>query len=275
MGVRIVTDSASDTPAELAREFDITVVPVTVYFGEESFRDGVDLTHEEFFRRLTTGSALPRTTQPTVGDFVGAYEALAGEGHDVVSMHVSGKLSGTVNSARNASRELPDARIEVVDTGLASMGMTPALKAAGKAAQRGETAESVAKAGVEAAAETRLYIVLDTLEYLQRGGRIGKAQSLIGSLLSLKPILTVREGEIHPHEKVRTRAKALARLLEIASAGAPYRDVALVHETAPEEAFRLAERLGGLTDSPVVTGVVGPGIGTYSGPGAVGVALRK
>ncbi len=275
MAVKIVTDSASDIPPEMAKELDVTVVPATIFFGDEAFKDGIDLTQEEFFRRLTTGAVHPKTSQPSVGDFLEAYTPLVGEGHDIVSVHVSGKLSGTINSARNASQELPDARIETVDSGLASMGTTLAVKVAAEGARRGLPADQVAKAAARAAARIEFYVVFETLEYLQKGGRIGKAQALVGSLLSLKPILKLEDGEIRPHEKVRTRAKAVRRLIEIAESNGPYRTIALVHKTTPEEAQLFTERLAPLSRAPVITGEIGPAVGAHSGPGAIGVALLK
>ena len=275
MAVKIVTDSTSDIPPELARELDVAVVPLTVFFGEEAFRDGVDITHEEFFRRLTANDVFPRTTQPTAADFLEVYGPLVEQGHEIVSMHISGKLSGTMNSARAARQEMADARIELVDTELGSLAITLAVKAAAEAAQRGEPFESVVNEARAASASVELYVVLDTLEYLHRGGRIGKAQSLVGSLLSLKPILKLEDGEIHPHEKVRTRQKAVQRLLEIASAGAPYKEIAVAHVTTPEEVARFTEHLASLTDAPVLVGEIGPVVGAYAGPRAVGVALRK
>ena len=275
MTVKIVTDSTSDIPPELAKELGIAVVPLTVFFGEEAFKDGIDMTHDEFFQRLTTGAVLPRTTQPTIGDFLDVYKSLADQGHEIVSIHISDKLSGTLNSARGARQELPDAKIELVDTRLASMAMTLVAKAAAEAASSGADFETVAQTARDVAGSIDLFVVLDTLEYLQKGGRIGKAQSVVGSLLSLKPILSMVDGEIHPHEKVRTRSKALQRMMEIASEGAPYEEVAFIHQAPEAEVAHLRERLVPLTSKPVLSGRIGPVVGTYAGPGAIGIALRK
>ena len=275
MAVRVVTDSATDFPPELAAELGVVVVPATVFFGEQAFRDGVDLSHEEFFRRLTTGNVMPKTAQPNVAEFLEAYKPIVDAGDSIVSVHVSSKLSGTLNSAQNAAQELPDARIETVDSLNASFGAALIVKAAADAAKAGGDVDAVAQAARDAVGATRLFIVLDTLDYLQKGGRIGKAASLAGSLLALKPILTIADGEIHPHEKVRTRAKAVERMLAIAEADAPYDEVALVHETTPETVEAVLGRLAPLSNKPVVVGRVGPAVGTYSGPGAVGIVLRK
>ncbi|MCY4581539.1 MAG: DegV family protein, partial [Chloroflexi bacterium] len=228
MAVKVVTDSASDIPAELAGKLGISVVPCTVFFGAEAFKDGVEITKEEFFHRLTTGDVMPTTTQPSVGDFLDVYRPLAERNYEIVSVHVSGKLSGTVNSARLAAEELPNATVEIVDTDLASMGVALAAKAAVDAAAGGADAAGAAEAARNAAANTEVFVVPDTLEYLKRGGRIGGAQALLGSLLSMKPILKLKDGEVHPHEKVRTKGKAVQRMCDIAASGGPYREAAVM-----------------------------------------------
>ena len=235
----------------------------------------MEIGHDEFWERLTSGGVLPRTTQPSVGDFAAVYEPLVREGHDVVSIHISEKLSGTLNSARNARQELPDAKIELVDTRGASVAIALSVKAAAEAANAGADAGAVAEIARAVAESTAHYFVLNTLEYLQKGGRIGKAQALFGSLLSIKPVLTLLDGEIHPLEKVRTRAKAVQRMKELAAEDAPYEEIALTCETTEAEAAELSEYLAALTDKPVLKGRLGAVVGTYAGPGAIGFALRK
>ena len=275
MAVKIVTDSTSDIPPELAAELGVTVVPLTVSFGDEEFKDGIDITRDEFMTRLTTGGVFPRTSQPSPGDFLEIYKPLTEAGDEVVSIHISGKLSGTLNSARGAVQDLPDARIELVDTELASLGLTLVVRAAAVAANGGATAEEVARIAEQAASKIDLFFLLDTLEYLQKGGRIGKAQALIGGLLSIKPVLKLVDGEIHPHEKVRTRAKALARMKEIAAEGGPYEDIALIHEASAEDVQAFEAVLAPLSEAPLLTGRIGPVIGTYTGPNVIGFALRR
>lgn len=275
MAVRIVTDSTSDIPPDLAQELDITVVPLTVFFGEEAFRDGIDISHDEFFERLTTGNDLPRTTQPTVGDFLETYQPLVEAGHEIVSIHVSDKLSGTLNSARSACQELPNARIELVDSGLASLGLALVAKAAAEAAKAGSSVEDIVKLARETAESIEVFVVLDTLEYLQKGGRIGKAQAVIGSALALKPVLTLVDGEIHPYTKVRTRTKALQRMKDLAASGAPHNEIALIHEAPQAEVEELENYLKPLATKPIISGRIGPVIGTYAGPGVIGFVLRK
>ena len=275
MTVKIVTDSTSDMPPELAAELGVTVVPLTVFFGEEAFKDGIDITRDEFMQRLTTGSVFPRTSQPSPGDFLEVYKALTEAGDDVVSIHISGKLSGTLNSAHGAVQDLPGARIELVDTELASLGLTLVVRAAAVAANGGATVEEVVRIAEEASSKIDLFFMLDTLEYLSKGGRVGKAQALIGGLLSIKPVLKLVDGEIHPYEKVRTRAKALARMKEIAVEGGPYADIALIHEASAEDVQAFEAVLRPLSEAPLLTGRIGPVIGTYTGPNVIGFALRR
>ena len=275
MAVKIVTDSTSDMPPELATELGVTVVPLTVFFGDEAFKDGIEITREEFWQRLTSGGVFPRTSQPSPGDFLEVYKAITGAGDDVVSIHVSDKLSGTLNSARSAVAELPDSRIVLVDTQQASVGITLIARAAAVAANAGATVEEVARVAEDAVSKVELFFVLDTLEYLHKGGRIGKAAAVFGGLLSIKPVLKLVDGEIHPHEKVRTRAKALLRMKEIVEEGAPYEDIAFIHEASEEEVASFAEFLRPLSKAPLLSGRIGSVIGAYTGPGVLGFALRR
>ena len=275
MAVKIVTDSTSDMPPELAAELGITVVPVTVSFGGEEFKDGIDITRDEFMTRLTSGGVFPKTSQPSVGDFLAVYEAITKEGDQVVSIHISGKLSGTLNSAHGAVQELPDARIVLVDTKLASLALALVVRTAAVAANGGATVEEVARIAEAAASKIDLFFMLDTLEYLSKGGRIGKAQALIGGLLSIKPVLKLVDGELHPHEKVRTRAKARARMKEISAEGAPYEEIALIHELAAEDVQAFEDFLRPLSKAPLLVGRIGSAIGAHTGPGVVGFALRR
>ena len=276
MSVKVVTDSTADLPPELAEALGITVVPLNVHFGEATFRDGVDLTPDQFFQRLSSSKVMPKTSQPSVGAFTDVYTDLAGQGHEILSVHISAKLSGTCNSAVQAIQEVPDAKVELVDSLGASIWLALVAVAAARTAQSGASLAEVAKTAQDAISQMDLYFVLDTLEYLQRGGRIGKAQAIIGSLLNIKPILTVREGEVHSHEKVRTRAKAVARTKAIVREGAPYAELAVLHAQALGEAEALAAELQPLCpDNPIILTQVGPVIGTHVGPGSLGVAMRK
>lgn len=276
MTVKIVTDSVSDIPADLAKSLDITMVPLTVNFGTESFLDGIEITPKEFFEKIKTAAALPTTAAPSMGAFSDIYKELTGQGHEVVSLHVSGKLSATLSSATQAAAELGNKGINVVDTQAVSAMETLIITSAARKAQAGGSAQEVIETAVSSIPKTSVYVVLDTLEYLQRGGRIGRAQAMMGGLLSIKPILTLNEGEVHPHEKIRTRAKALARIIEIVQADGPYEEITVMHASAPEEAEYLTNILSPLSSElPIISGEIGPVVGTHSGPGSVAVAVRK
>ncbi len=276
MAIRIVTDSTSDLPEELTKELGVTVVPLSVFFGEEAYKEGVEITREQFFKRLTSGNDVhPHTSQPSVEDFVVVYKELISQGHEIVSVHVSDKMSGTMNSARLAQAELPDAKIQLVDTGLAALALGLVVKLTAEAANAGKSFDDVVETARDASGKTRCYFVPATLEFLQKGGRIGKASAMIGGLLSIKPILTVIDGEVHPFTKVRTQSKAIAKLQDIASESGPYAEVAVIHEGQDDSVTALMNHLKTLTEKPVVSGKIGAVVGVHTGPGAIGVALRR
>jgi len=275
MTVKIVTDSVSDIPSDLAKSLDITMVPLTVNFGVESFLDGVEITPKEFFEKIETAPSLPTTAAPSIGAFTEVYKDLTGKGHEVVSLHVSGKLSATLSSATQAAAELGNEHISVVDTQAVSAMEALIVTAAARVAIAGGSVEEVIEKAKSSIGKTAVYVVLDTLEYLQKGGRIGRAAALMGGLLSIKPILTLNDGEVHPHEKVRTRAKALARIIEIVQSGGPYEEITVMHASAEDEAEYLTSVLEPMcSDLPILSSQIGPVVGTHAGPGSVAVATR-
>ena len=275
MTVKIVTDSVSDIPSNLASSLDITMVPLTVNFGVESFLDGVEITPQEFFEKITTASSLPTTAAPSIGAFSEVYKDLTGKGHEVVSLHVSGKLSATLSSATQAAAELGNEHVSVVDTQAVSAMEALIVTAAARVAIAGGSVEEVIAKAKSSIGKTAVYVVLDTLEYLQKGGRIGRAAALMGGLLNIKPILTLNDGEVHPHEKVRTRAKALARIIEIVQAGGPYEEITVMHASAKDDAEYLTSVLEPMcSELPIVSSQIGPVVGTHAGPGSVAVATR-
>ncbi|MDA1173467.1 MAG: DegV family protein [Chloroflexi bacterium] len=276
MSVKIVTDSTSDLPEEIVKELGVTVVPLSVFFGEEAYKDGIEITREEFFKRLTSGNDVhPHTSQPSVEDFVAVYKELTDQGHEVVSVHVSDKMSGTMNSARLAQAEMPDAKITLVDTGLAALALGLVVKFTAEAAAAGKSFEEVVAVARETSEKTHCYFMPATLEFLQKGGRIGKASAIFGGLLSIKPILTIQDGDVRPFTKVRTEAKAVARLLEIATAEGPFAEVGVIHEGEGPSVTLLMNHLKALSDGPVVSGQIGSVVGVHTGPGVIGMALRK
>jgi fatty acid kinase fatty acid binding subunit len=271
-GVLVVTDSTSDIPPAMAKSLGIEIVPLSVRFGDEVFLDRIEMSQDEFLDRLKATSELPKTSQPPITAFEEVFRAGIESGRDVVCITVASNLSGTFNSARLAADSVDPARVTIVDSKTVSMSLGWCAIEAVKAANDGKDTKEVEAAANSAIARGQLYAVLETLDYAHRGGRIGRASHLIGSMLSIKPILTVREGEVTPLERVRTWRKAVERLGEIARSHAPLSGLAVAHAGSPEDAEQLADGLSDLvpTDRLIFTDV-GPVIATYAGPGAVGV----
>lgn len=279
MAIRVVTDSASDLTPELAARWNITVVPCYVIIGDRSYKDGVDLSADEFYSQLTSNSRLPTTTQPSAADFQAVYQDLLSHGHRVLSIHVSGKLSGTLNSAQQARTALGEeaaANVEIVDSELASVPLALLVASAAESAEGSDSLQEMGQKARQAAAAIDCFFVPDTLDYLQRGGRIGKASAFLGSVLSVKPILTVRNGEVHPLERTRNLDRAINRMAELARGQAPVRQLAVMYSTKREQADALRNNLSGLlAGEDIVIARFGPTLGTYLGPAAVGVALAR
>jgi DegV family protein with EDD domain len=276
MPVKIVTDSGADLPTELAEKMGIAVVPVYVRFGEEVYRDRVGISEDEFYERLTHDPVHPNTTQPGPQDFLEAYQKLSAEADGIVSIHISGKLSGTCNSALMARDMLEGGcPVEVVDSEKLTMSLGLIVIAAAEMAKAGESMDKIVEAAKQAIPETYLFFLLDTLEYLKRGGRIGKAKALLGSVLNLKPMLTMKDGELVPAGQARTRAKGIDKLFEYVKNAGNIQDLAVVYNTTPDEAQALAERIGSVFDREKIRMArVGPGLGVHGGPGALLVAFR-
>ena len=276
MTVRIVTDSTSDIPPEVAKRLGITVIAQNVHFGTETYKDNVTITPDEFFSMLVSSPELPKTSQASPGDFKNTFDELGVDADGIVSIHVSSKISGTYNSAvQGATLTSAKCPVEVIDSEQASMGLGLIVVAAAEAAHRGAGHDEIVSAARDAVARTQCLCLFETLEYLQKGGRIGKAQALLGSLLKIKPMIIIRDGEVHPLAKARTFPKALDRLKQEARAFAPVEAVAVMYSTTPELARKVADDLGdalGTGQEPYVTRF-GPALGVYTGPGAIGIAL--
>ena len=275
MPLRIVTDSTADLPPEIVAELGLTVVPLSVLFWDEVLLDGVDITADRFFRRLQREERLPTTSQPSPGAFHETYSKLKADGAtDILSVHISSKLSGTLASARQGAEGVEGVRIEFVDSGYPSLALGMGVIAAGQLARAGMAIDGVKARVEEQYARTHMFFVLDTLEFLRRGGRIGRASEVVGTLLQLKPILGMKDGEVFPIGRVRTRRRALEDVLERVAALRPIEQVAAVHSTTPEDLDYVAERLRGLAkEAPLVTGGIGPVIGVHAGPGLIGVGV--
>jgi len=276
MPVKIVTDSGADLPTELAEELGIAVVPVYVRFGEEVYRDRVSISEDEFYERLTHDPVHPNTTQPGPQDFLEAYQKLSADADGIVSIHITGKLSGTYNSALMAKDMLETGcPVEVIDSEMLSMNLGLIVIAAAEMAKAGESMDKIVEWVKQAMPKSSMLFLLDTLEYLRRGGRIGKAKALLGSVLNLKPMLTIKDGELVPAGQARTRAKGMDKLFDFAKEVADIQDLAVVYNTTPDEAQALVERLGSVFDKEKIRiARVGPGLGAHAGPGAMLVAIR-
>jgi len=274
--IRVVTDSTSDIlPAE-AEALGIDVVPLTVRFGDEQFRDGVDLGPDAFYRKLATTSVQPSTSQPTPEQFAEVYRRHVTAGDAVVSVHISSKLSGTLQSASLAAQEFPAGTVHVVDSMTVSAGLQILVRGALDDIASGRTVHEVEQRTLNRRERVGVYVLLDTLTYLQRGGRIGRAQGLVGGILNVKPLLSVRDGEVHPEARVRSRQQGIAKIVELAAAQRPLEALAVFHCGAPELIDLIAPRLR--ADHPgieLMVGQLGAVVGTYSGPGGVGIALLR
>ncbi|HVA38264.1 MAG TPA: DegV family protein [Candidatus Dormibacteraeota bacterium] len=279
MSVAIVTDSTSDLDPAVARELGVTVVPLFVNFGEQRYLDGVVMTHDEFYARMGAGGALPTTSQPTAQAFEDAYRPLAEAGEDVISVHISAKLSGTINAASAGARAFPRTRIECFDSQTATAGLgLLAIEAARMARAGAGTDEILAKLHALRSSQ-RGYAVFPDLQHLVRGGRIGKAKALVGGILRIVPILEVKDGEAHEYGKARTFGRGLDEVADAAVRHLVRPDqahLAIVHTHAPEAAADLLLRVRArLQAEPreVTTVAAGPSIGVHGGPGAAGVFL--
>jgi DegV family protein with EDD domain len=274
--IRIVTDSTSDILPDEAKRLGIDVVPLTVRFGDEQFRDGVDLDPDAFYRRLPNTTVQPSTSQPTPEQFAEVYRRHIGAGDSVVSVHISAKLSGTLQSASLAASEFPDGAVRVVDSTTVSAGMQFLVRTALADVAAGSDAAAVEKGVTDRRDRVGVYVLLDTLTYLHRGGRIGRAQSFVGGILNVKPLLCVRDGEVHPEARVRSRQQGIAKLVEIAVAQGPLEGLAAFHCGASAQLSLIQPLLeAAYPDLEVIPGQLGAVVGTYSGPGGVGIALLR
>ncbi len=277
MTIRIVTDSSADLPADLVQKHAITVLPCYVVVDDQTFKDGVEIQPDEFYRRLQSKGRTPTTAQPTVADFQEVYRHLVGRGDQVISIHVSAKLSGTLNSAEQAKASLEDgAPVEIIDSRLASMPLgLVVLDAAIIAAEGGDYLQAAAKVRERLGLHHGLF-ALDTLEYLHKGGRIGKARAFMGSVLNVKPILRLQDGEAHPVERPRNRERAMRRLVELTQELAPVHRLAVIYSTDPVRMAELKQELTGLVPAgQIIEARFGSTLGTYIGPDALGVAVTQ
>lgn len=281
--VRIVTDSVCDLPPEIVEELGITVVSLYVNFGTDSYRDRIDLISQEFYRKLVDGTVFPTTSVPAPDDFTQAYDRLASETDSILAIHLSAKLSGTFDSSLQGKEQRKNqaCRVQVIDSLTAAMAQGLIVIAAAEEARAGKSLEQIADMVRNAIPKTHLWGCFDTLEYLKRGGRIGKAAALLGSLLKINPIITLKDGEVEPAGRERNRAKALERLYSFAAGyRGRIRKLAVEYAdygTTPEEAERLIQRLTPLLPSgeQVYVSHVSPVLGAHTGPGIIVVSVLE
>lgn len=272
----LVTDSTAGLSPDFVREYDVRIVPLYVKIGETSYRDGIDITAEELYARLPTMAPLPTTSQPSVGDFAAVYGELVQQGaSNIISVHLSAGISGTVNSAQLAAAQFKDTPIEVVDTRCAAGVASTAVEGAGRALKAGASFEQALQVAYNVIDRGKTVFTLDTLEYLYKGGRIGGASALLGSLLQFKPLLYFKDGRIDALERVRKSSRALTRMVEVMAewlaTDEPVRAV-IMHAACQERAEQLAEivrqRLN-IADLRVT--ILTPVLGVHCGNGTLGL----
>jgi DegV family protein with EDD domain len=275
--IRIVTDSTADLPVAEAEALGITIVPLTVSFGDEAYLDNIELDNAHFYEKLQTSKDLPRTSQPSPGKFQEAFTQLINEGADaIISVHLSSKLSGTYQSACTARDTLPEdvkkVPIEVVDSHSISAGMAYPLRKAVEEIQQGQTLEEIKAHLIDRFNRTRILAALDTLEFVRRGGRIGSARAMLGNMLSVKPIISLKDGEVVPVEQPRTRSKAYARIAQLVSdmGSLEYLTIA---ESNEEVGAQLAEAVKSVYPGEIERYKLGGVLGAHTGPGTVAVCL--
>ena len=277
-GVHIVCDSTADLDREYRAAHTVRVVPLKVIFGSDVLADGVDIDPPAFYQRMRTSAVHPRTSQPTPLEFEAVFREVGADGAPIVCTTISADLSGTHGSATQARAALPEQDIRVIDSRSAAIGHQAMVRAAVSVAEAGGSAAEVETAVARVASTIRLMFTVETLEYLRRGGRIGGARALLGSMLDIKPILELRDGVIEPMERVRTYPRAVGTLADHAAEAAETWGGAVVfiaHADKQEVAAGLADSLAArLGHSPTITDV-GPVIGCHSGPGAIGIAFHQ
>ncbi len=272
--IAVVTDSTADLPQTLVDRHHPAMVPLVVNWDGQTFRDKIDLTTAEFYRRLRTTKSLPKTGAPSMAAFETVFRDLLKEHDGVVSVNLAAKLSATYDVARRAAESVDPGRVKVVESGSVSIGTSWLVELAARLAEDGLALNEIVTRIEEARPRLRILALLETLEFLQRGGRIGRAAALAGTLLSVKPILSVRDGEVSPVERVRTMNSALRRLVELVVAMGPVERLGVIDGDAGRNAAEVARQLQ--TQFPELTidrGELGPVVGTHGGPGLVGVAV--
>lgn len=275
--VAIVTDSTAYLPEDMVSAYNITVLPLVVIWGDETLYDNVDIGPEEFYKRLSTAKVMPSTSQATIKAFADAFEKLHNEGYEILTLVISAALSGTMDSAIQATKMVPDAKVELVDSKLTSVPLAFMALSAARAAKRGASLSECKAIAEEIREHAEVFFAVDTLEFLHRGGRIGGASRFLGTALNLKPILYLEEGKIEALEKVRTSKRAHKRLIELVKSRVDGKSsvnlIGVVGAAADEAmAHLVAEIKSNFSPDEIMMADLSPVIGTHTGPGTVGIA---
>ena len=277
--MKIITDSTADLTKEFILKHNIEIVPLTIHLGDKSWKDYYDVETDEYYELLRKSSAFPTTSQPTPQDFVNAYSPFVEKGEPILSVHLSSKLSGTFQSALLARSQFAGARIEVVDSLQASFALSMIVIICAEKANQGASLEEVADMARKIGPQIETYFSVDSLEYLHRGGRIGKAQAFLGTLMKIKPLLKVVNGEVQPIEKIRTRDRLLNRFVELVEQAAREHSQLILTVAESDNSEVMTELLGRLERIPGVSlvfrGKIGGVITSHAGPGALGIAFVK
>jgi len=276
--IAIVTDSTAYLSEELIREYGIHVLPLKVIWGKESFDDNVDITPSMFYQRLQESEEMPTTSQVTIGEFQSLFESLHAEGKDILCVLISSEISGTLASAETARKEVPDARIALVDSRTTTVDLAYQVLVAARAARNGASLEECVALVEQDKQNSGVVFAVDTLEFLHRGGRIGGAKRLLGTVLNIKPILTLTDGKVDALEQARTRRKSISRLIEIVSErveGKRNLRLGVAHADAAEEATKfLQEAANQLNPVETMVAELSPVIGTHVGPGTLALTYH-
>lgn len=268
----VVTDSTADLPQEWQDRYGIEVVPLKVLFGKETFRDRVDMTNEQFFQRLAAATTLPTTSAPSPGEFAEVYRRLAKDHEGCISIHIGAQLSATADAARVGAQAVEGFKVNVIDSQTVSMPIAFLCRIAAESA----SLEAATAAVEQRVPKARVLALLDTLRYLEMGGRLSRAQAMIGTMLDLKPLLLVADAEIKPVDRVRTRSRAIPRMVEYFKSDLPVEYVAVMHAQAADEAEQVAAALReDLPEREVTVGQIGTVLGTHTGPKALGIVYLK
>jgi DegV family protein with EDD domain len=275
VAIGIITDSVADLSPQMVKELGVSVVPLSVRFGEEVYRDGIDITPDQFYEKLKTGKIFPNTSVPSPGDFIKVYDEMATKTDQILVILVTSRLSATYEVARQSIAMMKrKCHVELLDSETATMAEGFIVMKAAEAAKSGASLDEVIKAAHRTIPRVDFLAAFDSLEYLRRGGRIGRAQAFLGAMLRINPLITLREGVVEPAGRTRSRAKAIDRLYEFAAGYAKIEEMAVENTACPEDAEALVERLAAIYPKErIYRSRMTPVIGTHTGPGLLTVVV--